>query len=587
MLTAAALAAVIAAHRPVVDETLRFLGAGVADYNLDAIEVQAMLKGRDTAEMLLSLLDQMDQAEAFLVMLRARRIAMPEDDAVPFAAPHAAVDMAIGPVTEGGLDLDELGRFAFRAKAFRCRILVDGAPQGSGAFVSPRLVLTAAHVTETLAVGQRVEVMAEDGARYVARKIWESPCHPDEHQGALPPAAAADTHADAALLKLLHPVGRRLAAIGLPDTLDPAWTGPRHLFLVHFPQGTDTGGTPGRVLRNPGDLRLVHDIATEPGSSGAPGFDRGLRFVGLHQGRLRGGNNRRLVPFDRFAANAAFRDAIAADSRLRALWSLDGSPDGHIVLGRSLFVDAARALALGEAPMLGGLWVRRTDPATATGLSFSHRILMALLDGLGVAADVTLVPTEQATGDLISTIDSLTGGDPSDSRAGVRGDETTLTASEADRAAALMDRLGVQATGGRQHWLFFENPPEGLGQRAQFQLEHIVRLALRISGVNVVLAGFETYGLVDTRFESLADAQTSTRPGLLVEILGETSVTDIRATLTEVCQDIGLDWSPDIIRHEVEQALAGLPRPGDRLAAEHLGTLALRLSEVLRRRLVA
>lgn len=332
MLTAATLAAVIAAYRQVVDETMRFLGAGAADYNLDAIEVQAMLRGRDTADMLLTVLDQMQQTDAFLVMLRARGIALPHG-AAPFAPLPAAQDMDIGQVTEGGFDLAELGRFAYNAKAFRCRILIDGQPNGSGAFVSPRLVLTAAHVIEMLTPGQRLEVLAEDGARYVARKVWHLPCHPDEHLGALPPATTADTHADAALLKLLHPVGRRLAAIGLPETLDPQWTGPRHLFLVHFPQGEDTGGSPGRVLRNPGDLRLVHDIATEPGSSGGPGFDRGLRFVGLHQGRLNGGNTRRLVPLDRFAANPDFRNEITADSRVRALWSLDGSPDGHLVLG--------------------------------------------------------------------------------------------------------------------------------------------------------------------------------------------------------------------------------------------------------------
>ena len=41
----------------------------------------------------------------------------------------------------------------------------------------------------------------------------------------------------------------------------------------------------------------------------------------------------------------------------------------------------------------------------ATGLSFSHRILTSLLQGLDVAADVTLIPTEQASGDLIATIE--------------------------------------------------------------------------------------------------------------------------------------------------------------------------------------
>lgn len=584
MLTPATLAAVIAAHRPVVDEALRFLGTGAAEYNLDAIEVQAMLGGRDSADMLLTLLDQMQQTDVFLVMLRARGIALP-DGASPFVSVPVAADMDVGQVNEDGFDLAELGRFAFSAKAFRCRILINGASQGSGAFVSPRLVLTAAHVIEMLTPGQRLEVLAEDGVSYIARKVWHLPCHPDEYQGALPPPTTADTHADVALLKLLHPVGRRLASIGLPDTLDPQWTGPRYLFLVHFPQGDDTGGSSGYVLRNPGDLRLVHNIATQPGSSGGPGFDRGLKFVGLHQGRLNGGNTRRLVPLDRFAANPDFRNEIIADSHFVSLWSLDASPDGHLVLGRSLFVDAARALALGELPMLAGLWVRRANTDTATGLSFSHRVLTALLQGLGLAADVLLIPTEQASSDLISTIDGFTAAEPSEPRPGVRADETTQTAADADRAAALMDRLGALGAAGRQQWLFFENPPEGLGQRAQFQLEHIVRLALRTANVHVVLAGFETYGLVDTRFESLADAETSTRPGLLVEILGDIPVADIRATLTEACRDTGLDWTSDIVRHEVDQAIAGLPRPGDRLAAEDLHAVARRLSESLRRSL--
>ena len=586
MLTAATLAAVIAAYRAVVDETMRFLGAGAEDYNLDAIEVQAMLRGRDIADMLLSVLDQMRQADAFLVMLRARGVALP-DKAAHFAPLPAPQDTGIGQVTEGGFDLAELGRFAFNAKAFRCRILIDGQPSGSGAFVSPRLVLTAAHVIEALTSGQRLEVLAEDGDRYVARKVWHLPCHPDEHRGALPPASTADTHADAALLKILHPVGRRLAAIGLPEMMDAQWTGPRHLFLVHFPQGEDTGGSPGRVLRNPGDLRLVHDIATEPGSSGGPGFDRGLRFVGLHQGRLNGGNTRRLVPLDRFVTDPGFLNQLNADSRAFALWSLDGSPDGHLVLGRSLFIDAARALALAEVPMLAGLWVRRADTGKPTGLSFTHGILTALLQGLGLEADVRLIPMEQAGGDMISMIDSLTGAASSAAHAGMRSDETTLTVSDADRASALMDRLAALAAGGRQQWLFFENPPEGLSQRAQFQLEQIIRFALRIAGVHVVLAGFETYGLVDTRFESIADALTSTRPGLLVEILGDTPVADIRATLTEACRDTGLNWSTDVINYEVDQALAGLPRTSDRVAAEHLNIVAGRLSAALRHRLVA
>jgi hypothetical protein len=591
MLTVAALASVIAAHRPVVDEALGFLGGGTTDYNLDAIEVQATLRGRDTASMLLALLEQMQQVDAFVAMLRARRITLASGEDAPFSALGAAAetsaDDVFGQLSEGGFDLAALGRFAFRAKAFRCRILIDGVAMGSGAFVAPRLVLTAAHVLERLTSSQRLEVLAEDGNRYAARLVWHSPCHPDEHSGALPPATAADTHADAALIKLLHPVGRRLAEITLPDTLDPNWTGTRNLFLVHFPRGEDTGGAIGRVLRNSGDLRLVHNITTDPGSSGAPGFDRQLRFVGLHQGRLHRGNNRRLVPFDRFAAIPAFRAEIDADRNLRSLWSLDGSPDGHMILGRWLFLDAVRAIALRELPMLAGIWVRRSNLSDVTGLSFSHSILSASLKALGQEADVTLVPTDHATDDLIAIIEGLAVAGTGDARPGVDTDETTGSAADADRATALMERLGVRAAEGRPQWLFLENPPEGLGQRAHFQLEHIVRLSLRVQGVQVVLAGFETYGLVDTRFESTDDALTSSRPGLLVEILGDTAVDDIRATLAEACHDTGLNWSPDIIRHEVERALAGLPQPGGRLSAEHLGTVAQRLAATLRERLAA
>jgi hypothetical protein len=591
MLTVAALASVITTHRPVVEEALGFLGGGTTDYHLDAIEVQAALRGLDTASMLLALLQQMQQVEAFVAMLRARRITLAAEDDAPFTAPGAAAETAadgvFGQVSEGGFDLAALGQFAFRAKAFRCRILIDGTAVGSGAFVAPRLVLTAAHVLESLVPGQRLEVLAEDGQRYAARLVWHSPCHPDEYRGALPPAIAADTHVDAALLKLLHPVGRRLAEIALPDTLDPHWTGTRHLFLVHFPLGEDTGGATGRVLRNAGDLRLVHNITTDPGSSGAPGFDRQLRFVGLHQGRLHGGNNRRLVPFDRFAAIPVFRTEIDADRNLRSLWSLDGSPDGHIVLGRGLFLDAVRAIALRELPMLAGIWVRRSNLSAVTGLSFSHSILSASLRALGQEADVTLVPTDHATSDLIATIEGLVSPGTDDEPPASGAADTITPNADADRATALMDRLGARAAEGRPQWLFFENPPEGLAPRALLQLEQLVRLSLHVQGVQVVLAGFETYGLVDTRFESTDDALTSTRPGLLVEILGDTPVADICATLAEACHDTGLNWTPDIIRHEVDRALVGLPQPGGRLSPEHLGTVAQRLSETLRERLAA
>lgn len=133
-----------------------------------------------------------------------------------------------------------------------------------------------------------LQVVASDGEPYSARYVWHSPVHENDRLGRLPSGPGAADHRDVALLRVMLPLGQSYGRIELPDP-PISWSGPRLLALVHYPDGERRGFCTGRVLREADtDLRLRHNVRTAPGSSGGPGFDRNLEFIGLHQGRRRG-----------------------------------------------------------------------------------------------------------------------------------------------------------------------------------------------------------------------------------------------------------------------------------------------------------
>lgn len=583
-LRARALEPVIAEAPGLVRDALRALYDSRDDpLDLDAVGVAARQVGRTTAAMLAMILNEDGMAEAFVTVLAAHARPL---DAAAFAEMLARLKADLGAALGGlvGIAFDEarLAEFVLRSKCFRCRIRVDGDIRGSGALVSPRLVITAQHVVAVPGVpAPRLEVEGPDGLRYPAAIAFASPAHGDEMTGGLPPAAAAASHCDVALLRLDHPLGRRYAQIDLPAA-PVTCAGKSAFVLVHFPGGKASGISFGEVDRTPPPaLRQAHTAKATGGSSGGVGFDGEFRFLGLHQGRL--GKVRRIVPYEQFAANADFRARIEGDRQMRYIWSLDGSPEGHLVIGRQGFFDGLAAITAGEAPALRGIWVRRMNTADPTGLSFSHDLLAAYLDAS--RHRIVRLPTGIEVDDIVGRLHAEVFGAAAPGAApGVRADETTRVAHDEDRArilAAAMQALAAREE--RMVWVYFDNPPSGLLQEAQVQLEHLVAELLGQSSLRIVLAGFETYELAETLYETAGEVRTATLPGLLTEYVGEFGAADLRFTAAEMARAMGYDWPPQALDRIVRLALAGLPSTGGRYAVAHLGAVADKLRDEARR----
>lgn len=574
MLTAAQIDSLVQDEAALVAEAL---GAIYADQNaplsLEVLQNVAASSGGlfTVSELLLNALETRELVGRFVNYLRPRGVDLEPVDPLDYAdlGPVDFCQAAAQNPVAVDFPFDKLTRFISRARAFRCLIRIDGQAAGSGAFVSPRLVLTAAHVIAPVAAAlaaqppadpPKLEILASDKKTYAARLAWHLPNHDDELQGLLPPAGTADTHPDAALLRVDRPLGRLYGTITLPDP-PVDWTGCGPFMLVHYPDGVQRDFCPGWILRGgPDDLRQMHSIRTEGGSSGGPGFDREGRFLGLHQGRW--DDVRRLVPYDRFAANDDFRTELAADRPPRYLWSLDGSLDGHILIGRQSFFDALTAIAENDAPVLRGVWIKRAHTERTEGLSFSYRILQAFLTAQNLPYDTVRVPTGFETPDLIAQVHELVFGaapEPA-AGAGVQEDETTAVAHDDDRARKLADALEAHARDNRRTlWIYFENPPSGLLQETQIQLEHLVEELLARPRLRLLLAGFETYDLLPGQFTTLAAARRSAIPGLFIEYLDHFTRSDVEVTAKAISAGLGLGWTPDVVAEIVKRAVKHVP----------------------------
>lgn len=541
------------------------------------------------ADLLLSALNRHQMSGRFVAYLRARGIDLlprAHDDLIDIEFTDDFGSVVIGPVPHDDLDLAGLAAFAGSAQAFRCRIRIDGQVRGSGALISPRLVLTAAHVVEGAmaargnGAGPRLEITASDGKTYPARVVWSLPHHAAEAEGDLPPPEAADTHADVALLRVDSPLGRLFGRMKLPDP-PPDWIGPGLFTLIHFPDGQVRGLSIGRIQRNgPDDIRQFHTVDTEPGSSGGPGFDRRFAFLGLHQGRWQA--FRRIVPYARFATHPDFRVELERDRPPAHPWSLDGSLDSHMIIGRGLFFDTLSVMIEGSAPNLRGVWVKRAQIDQTEGLGFGFRMLEAFLAAHDRKDDILRLSTGADTDDLIGYLEALVFGaqEANETHPGVRVDETTSVAHDADRARALADRLDRRAQiRDRALWLYFENPPSGLSRDAQFQFEHLIRAVILRAHVHLILAGFETYDLMLRAFTRPDEARRSSARGVVVEYLGNFRRSDVAATVQAMNEGLRLDWTEAIQQHFVSRALRDIPQVAhDTFAAMHLGVVG----EVLR-----
>ena len=597
MLTVGKMRKALVAHEQVIRRALTALFPSPDEpLSLDAIAMGVEEEdGEDLADMLLATLNQFGKVPHFISYLRARGadpVPLPRDRI--FARNIARfTGIEIGEPLHPSFDLGALGDFAARAEAFRCRITLDDAAEGSGAFVAPNLVLTASHVLDRLfapraddSPAPRLGIIASDGERYPATCVQRWPYHDGEVNGALPPDGMAQTHVDIALLRVFMPLGQAYGCIDVSAD-PPDFVGPSMFTLVHYPEGRETGFVSGRVRRDgPGASRLPHDIDTAGGSSGGPGFDRDLRFLGIHQGRWQ--NVRRLVPYERFRDEPRFRALIEENSKLRFLWSLDRNIEGPLIIGRRQFNTGLAAMLEKPTSRLRGIWIRREDTNSIRGLGFSYDMLEAYLllherpDAVLPHRCIRISPSLRTT-DLLADLAQLALEDDLGPEAlpGTGDGQTTDVAHQESRADALMQAMQRRAEAkGQTWWVFFDNPPNGLSPDVQVQLEHVARHLPTRANLRLILAGYETYRLAPLRFGNVAEADTARRAGLLVEELGPFTRSDVEATINAMITSLSpeTELRPARLQEMTEMSLQGLVADATgEFSGNDLGTVAAQL----------
>lgn len=549
-------------------------------HTLDTLSDTALIRGKSTARVLADTLavDEVDQQ--FLTILRARGVdLLPQEGFVPPIFDDVANDT---------IDPDQLATFNNAARTGRCRIVVGDQVTGSGGLISRRLVLTAAHVLRDAraapGVGNkppRLMVRGADGKDYPAWEVFASPVHDNELNNQPAPDDAYDSHTDVALLRVYKPLGRR-HKFGHFDTKKPPPEAPgtHRVWLVHFPEGRDTGYSVGRYQRaSARAMYLPHDAETNGGSSGGPAFDGNFTYIGHHQGAL--GSDGRIVPFNRYAMNSDFQAILTGDRAPDYLWSIDESIDSHLIIGREPFFDALTAISEGTAQALRGVWVRRMDTSQEAGMSFSYKILNAFLQAHDSRSETHRISTDLLSDDLLGDVARQVLGHAGvpQAAAGVARGETSLAATDKDRAKTLATALQTRAGARDQtHWFYFDNPPSGLSRSAQVQMEHLVAELLTRPNLRVVLAGFETFSLVDRQFETIMEARDHGPPGLFVEFIGEFTRDDLHQTVAAMNDDLGLGWSEAVIDHVITVALADFRS----VAGAYPADIAAKVAEKLR-----
>ncbi|WP_282027784.1 S1 family peptidase [Ruegeria faecimaris] len=596
MVNAAHIRIAIRKHEPIVRHALTALFPDPDDpVNYEAVEESVDEDiGETLADVLLEILVDAAKVKQFLNFLRARGAdPVPRDRNLIFAENIARFDgTLIGTPANNSFDFAALGDFAPRAESFRCQIWINNTFEGSGAFVAPNLVLTAAHVLDPLnsvpaGVDPRLEILASDEKRYRAKcvKLW--PYHDSEKAGNLPPGDEVDI----ALLRIFLPLGHTYGSVDVTGD-PPDFEGADLFTLVHYPEGVTKGFMPGKVHREPGAKRFPHDIDTSGGSSGGPGFDSQFRFLGIHQGKWE--TTKRLVPFEQFHDDPDFQDLISKNSNQRDMWSLSRDIDGTIIIGRNQFVTGLAHMLDHPKSKLRGIWIRREDTTSIRGLGFSYDMLESYLlmqEAPNAAPQhrcIRLGPTLN-TDDLLADLAEKANGTVAspDAAAGTTAAQTTDVAFEGSRAETLIADMDLAAqTAGQTWWIYFDNPPEGLSPRAQVQFEHIAKCLPTSENLRLILAGYETYRLSPLRFANVGAVDGAQRSGLLVEELGPFTRSDVEATLNSMITslDPAKELTPAARRAMVDSALAGLsPDNTGEFDGEHLETVVTRVRQEAKR----
>jgi V8-like Glu-specific endopeptidase len=531
-----------------------------------------------------------DRAEYWLEQLQERRLVKKFVGALRGQGVPLADDVLDDP--DSVIPTEDLRRFLARAQSFRCRIWKDEAFAGSGVLVGPSLVLTSWHVISKGKPGQpqepapKLEVVLADDQRFDARvpAVFQSECGDAEYVGHAPlhDADIANRH-DVALLELVQPVASHLGHISLTAPALPR--GRSRVVLVHFPGGVDQVidfGVSGKI-RNV-TARRRHNVKTAGGSSGGACFNENLEFIGVHQARF--DTTSRFVPAERFVDS--IREIVERDVAPPTLWSLDGTPEGPLVIGRSPFF---RAIAAAGDPQgrVRGVRIKRTNlDATSTGLGYSHDILQQLLLRRGPDHRLVRIELDEVIDDLVAGIRSkarligLDLPDPTADEAGIAPGQAPPETTIKNRAENLAAAIEAAAAGlGATVWMFFDNPSVLLKDASLLAIESFVGAALAKPHLRLVIAGMETVSLPGAEFLGPPAAEGDRSPGLIVDIVGEfrrADVLDLLALasreLTGDVDDAKLDWS-------VDTALVGLANTNGLYDPDLLPEVASRLRPAL------
>lgn len=503
------------------------------------------------------------------------------------------IDFSPPPPLPPGRDLKDFQDFCRRLSGFHCRIERGTQPVGSGVLIGPTSVLTSWHVITSVAPNAadpvpppKIKVRLSDGQvmSAVFPPLSFSKCSLNEYAYKLPvDEAELAGFSDFAVLQLERAVGPAFGMARLAKA-PQAYANGAAIVVVHYPLGVGPEISLGSIGRLRGlKSRWSHSVGTDRGSSGGGCFDSAYAIMGIHQGR--GETNRgRLVPASCFHADVA--RIVANDIAPPRVWSLDGSPDGEFILGRSSFFDGFAA-ASRDGP-IRGIRVKRADPtADTSGLAFSYRILDRLV-ARDPSARLCRLSFETLVEDLVSYIASRVTAcglsvDVPAAVEGVAKGQTQPEAIGADRGRRLALAINSALEPIDQRlWLYFDHPALAFGDEIRSTLEAFVDQLILLPRVRIVIAGFEAVPLPGAEYANAAQARAESRPGLVTDYISGFAPSDITAFLSDASLAAGKTLSMERIAELTQLALADLPHSNGILAPWLAEQAAERLRPAIR-----
>jgi V8-like Glu-specific endopeptidase len=585
------------------------LGSDGAPANFEGLKAAAAFVGETPQHFIVQGLAKQILLKAFALSLSIRRATLPEgweaalDEVsetrlvgLDATERPAAADEVEAPEEEEGepdeADGDEgddalaratvsdeaRAQFERLVKSTRCRIRVDGRAVGSGFLVGPSTVLTAWHVIRDAEppAEARVDVDLADGSRIpaVLPARFNSRCGDRELDDFFPENdnEVAGKH-DIALLRLRRPVGAALGSVQVAGP-DIRLKTNDMMILVHYPEAKYRGFSYGifyklRALT----ARWGHSVEAKGGSSGGGCFNSSLLLAGIHQGRAPKQPKQRSdrAPRSRLVPAALFpdqvRQMIAEDQAPPQLWSLDGTANGPLVVGRQDFFTAFAA-ANGPSSRVRGIRIKRVDAeAGVTGLPFSYRMLEFLI-GRTVDLGLLLISLQTVIEDFTDEVvrrARLAGYDigPVAGEPGVEADQTTEEAAASDRArrsAILLD--GLAAAAGVRLWIFLDHPSAAFGDRLRASFEGFVDQALKLNNLRLVVAGYEAMSVPGQEFRYPYEAEGEGAPGMMTEFLDGFRRSDVVHLISLAAKELGVPVTDDLVSHIADGALGGMEAIG-------------------------